>query len=61
MVEAYFAALLAARRYSSLYGAVSSSWVFSLGFVMAGRSFLPVGMEKRAVDFLGCPLGIRYK
>ena len=46
MVEAYFAALLAARRYSSLYGAVSSSWVFSLGFVMAGRSFLLVGMEK---------------
>ena len=30
----------------SSISAVNSSRVFSLGFVMAGRSFLPVGMEK---------------
>ena len=42
--------------FPSSISAVNSSRVFSLGFVMVGCSFLPVGHRKRTVDFLGCPL-----
>ena len=35
----------------SSISAVNSSRVFSLGFVMAGRSFLPVGVEKGHVSY----------
>ena len=42
--------------FPSSISAVNSSRVFSLGFVMVGCSFLPVGIRKRTVDFLGCPL-----
>ena len=36
----------------------SSSRVFSLGFVMVGRSFLLIGIEKGTVDFSAVPCGI---
>ena len=40
---------------------VSSSRVFSLGFVMAGRSFLPVGVEKgQSISRLPFWVGIKF-
>jgi hypothetical protein len=44
---------------SSPSSAVYSSQVFVLGFVMAGRSFLPVGIEKDS-QFLGYSLWVVY-
>ena len=45
--------------FPSSISAVNSSRVFSLGFVMAGRSFLLIGTKKDS-RFLGCPLWVAY-
>lgn len=43
------------------FSVVNSSWVFSLGFVMAGRSFLPVGVEKgQSISRLPFWVGIKF-
>ena len=47
--------------FPSSISACSSSRVFSLGFVMAGRSFLPVGVEKgQSISRLPFWVGIKF-
>lgn len=47
--------------FPSSISAVTSSRVFSLGFVMAGRSFLPVGVEKgQSISRLPFWVGIKF-